>query len=206
MAIEDRERNPAASSGGLDERVLSTLQGLQGRIAFSGLRRALRAHPESLSRALRRLEREGLIERGAGGYRALVAPGRDRSLSTELRTVATIDLPPGVPAEVVRGRLSGRWFGSLRWVGLVDRPGDGLLSWSGRDGAGFVLLGIDHGVLRVLVPRDFEGDDPAESEDAAYELLAHAVEALRFSGAPPPRAAAQLSAAPGLDPAWGLEN
>ena len=61
----------SAYAGHLDDRVLTALQGLSGRIAFSGLRRVLRTHPESLSRSLRRLEREGLIERSDGGYRAL---------------------------------------------------------------------------------------------------------------------------------------
>lgn len=170
-------------SGGLDERVLSTLQGLQGRIAFSGLRRALHAHPESLSRSLRRLEREGLVERSDGGYRALgELPRRASSPATGLRAIAQVDLPPGTPPDSVLGRLAGRWFGALRWVGRVDGPSGPLLAWAQRDGVGYVLLGIDRGVLRVYVRDEASGDDPNESEDSAYELLAHAAEALRPSG------------------------
>jgi hypothetical protein len=166
--------------GHLDERVLTALQGLSGRLAFSGLRRVLGTHPESLSRSLRRLEREGLVERVDGAYRALTRPptvgaGSDR----DLRSIAEIDLPPGTGSQELLGRLTGRWFGTLRWVGLLERADGELLAWARRDGEGLVLLGVSRGVLRVYVPSFREGDDPADAEEAAYELLFHAVEALR---------------------------
>jgi len=177
-----RDDAAAAPPGGLDERVLSTLQGLQGRIAFSGLRRVLRAHPESLSRSLRRLEREGLVERSGGGYRALSGfPKEERRAPAELRPIAQVDLPPGAPPDSVLGRLAGRWFGSLRWVGVVEGPSGRLLTWARRDGVGYVLLGIERGILRVFVREDGSVDDPNEAEDSAYELLVHAVDALRPS-------------------------
>jgi DNA-binding Lrp family transcriptional regulator len=172
----------------LDERVLTTLQGLSGRLAFSGLRRYLGTHPESLSRSLRRLEREGLVERVDGGYRALApAPRVDARSDRDLRSIAAIDLPPGTSPEDLLGRLVGRWFGALRWVGLLERPDGELLAWARRDGAGLVLLGLERGVLSVYVPALRGDDDPAEAEDAAYELLFHAVEALRpgTAAAPP---------------------
>ncbi|MGA8709719.1 MAG: hypothetical protein ACLP8Y_08220 [Thermoplasmata archaeon] len=181
-----RDATAPALSGGLDERILSTLQGLHGRIAFSGLRRVLHAHPESLSRSLRRLEREGRIERSDGGYRALdEVPREAPRTSYDLRPIAQVDLPPGAPPESVLGRLSGRWFGSLRWVGVVDGPSGRLLAWARRDGVGYVLLGIDRGVLRVYVRGENSGDETDEAEDSAYELLEHAVGALRPSGHDP---------------------
>lgn len=179
MAGEERE--PFTASGGrLDERVLTTLQELDGRIAFSGLRRVLGAHPESLSRALRRLEREGLVERVEGGYRALQRPSGLAAQVSELRPIARVNLPEGMLPETVLGRLAGHWFGSLRWVGVIERPDGRLLAWAGRDGSGHVLLGIEGRSLRVFVPQD-GGGDPSEAEDAAYEVLAHAVSALRPS-------------------------
>jgi DNA-binding Lrp family transcriptional regulator len=189
----------------LDERVLSTLQGLPGRIAFSGLRRVLGAHPESLARALRRLEREGLVERTDGGYRALTAlPRSAEDLTRELRPIARIDLPLNTPPDALLGRLSGHWFGSLRWVGVIDRPKERLLAWARRDGSGYVLLGIDRGSLRVYVPAD-PSSDAAEAEDAAYELLVHAADALR-----PPQVAnatvSFLAAAPADRPTQWMDN
>jgi DNA-binding HxlR family transcriptional regulator len=185
----------------LDEKVLTALHGLPGRVAFSGLRRVLGAHPESLARALRRLEREGLVERTDGGYRALGGlPQSVADLTRELRPIARIDLPLSTPPDTLLGRLSGHWFGSLRWVGVVERPEERLLAWARRDGSGYVLLGIDRGALRVYVPADPTGD-AAEAEDAAYELLVHAADALR----PPPVAVGAVSfleASP-TDPPFG---
>jgi DNA-binding Lrp family transcriptional regulator len=175
----------SADPGRLDERVLTTLQGLSGRLAFSGLRRFLGTHPESLSRSLRRLEREGLVERVHGGYRALaLAPKVDAQSDRGLRSIAAIDVPPGTSPGNLLGRLTGRWFGTLRWVGLLERPDGELLAWARRDGGGLVLLGLRRGVLSVYLPALREDDDPSEAEDAAYELLFHVVEALRPGGAP----------------------
>lgn len=175
----DSDRVSGFSPSRLDERILSALQGLPGRVAFSGLRRVLQAHPESLARALRRLEREGLVERVDGGYRALLAPSSAPvALTRELRSIAAIDLPVSTPPDALLARLSGRWFGSLRWVGVVDRPDERLLAWARRDGTEYVLLGIDRGRLNVYVPAGTAGAS-TEADDAAYELLVHAVDALR---------------------------
>jgi DNA-binding Lrp family transcriptional regulator len=178
----DRNRGPAdeREGGGLDERVLSALQGLPGRLAFSGLRRMLGAHPESLSRSLRRLAREGLVEKVDGGYRALASPPRvDAGTDRGVRPIARIDIPAGAEARELLGRLVGRWFGSLRWVGLLERPEGELLAWARRDGGSLVLLGLRARVLSVYAPRSVGEEDLAEAEEAAYELLFHAVEALR---------------------------
>ncbi len=177
----------AAPAGRLDERILAALQDLPGEIAFNGLRRVLAAHPESLARALRRLEREGLVIRVHGGYRALPPPEprTDREgAGTTLRTVAEVELPAGFSPTALVERLSARWFGSLRWVGVIDRPDELLLAWAPRAGGGLVLLGARAGRLRVQVPERAMDLDPGEAEEAAYELLFHAVEALRSRGPP----------------------
>ncbi len=180
-------RSEDGTFGRLDDRVLETLQRLRGEVAFSGLRRILGAHPESLARSLRRLEREGLVLRAVGGYRALAGPGPGPvDPAGELRTVAEVELPPTTHPEALVERLSSRWFGSLRWVGVVARPGEPLLAWATRSGEGLVLLGTNGRRLRVLVPDRFLGEGSAETEDAAYELLFHAVEALRGLGGHPP--------------------
>lgn len=168
------------SQGSLDDRILTTLSSLHGRMAFNGLRRKLGAHPESLARALRRLEREGLIERADGGYRSLSGDGASLSDGTSaLRPIARIDLPRELDEATIIARLAGRWFGSLRWIGIVDRSGRRLLTWARRDGFGQVLLGIHRGVLRVYVPDSTEPDQAAEAEAMAYELLVQAVGVVR---------------------------
>ncbi len=188
----------------LDDRVLGTLQGLGGSITFSGLRRVLDAHPESLSRSLRRLEREGLVERVDGGYRALAGPGGiPLGALDDLRTVSHLDLPPGPGHERRLRALAGRWFGTLRWVGEVVRPEGRLLAWARRDGSGLVLLRPGPRSVTVLVPGSPEAGEFADAEDAAYELLYHAIDSLRparsssADGVPATRSLAEWPAA------WG---
>lgn len=175
------------SAGRLDERILAALQRFEGEIAFNGLRRVLGAHPESLARALRRLEREGLVAHVGGAYRALTYGGGSTGGTERLRTVAAVDLPDRIEPEELVGRLASRWFGSLRWVGFVERPDDRLLAWAPRDGATMVLLSAHGRRLRVLVPAGVGDGDLSATDDAAFELLFHAVEALREIGGRPNR-------------------
>jgi len=173
--------------GRLDDRVLIALQAMHGRMAFSGLRRSLGAHPESLARALRRLEREGLIDRSTDGYRALNAPRPiGSSEGAELHPVARIAVPFGLSPEAILARLTGRWFGGLRWVGVVERPPQRLLSWAHRDGSGTVLLGAQGGTLRIYTTSGKAEDAATDSEDAAYELLVAVADALRPGGSSRP--------------------
>jgi len=174
----------AVPSGRLDDRVLVALEEMHGRMPFSGLRRTLGAHPESLSRALRRLEREGLVERSDQGYRSTRRPDLTASADGELHAVARIEVPPGITEDALLTRLSGRWFGSLRWMGVVERPGQHLLAWARRDGTGTVLLGAHRGVVRIFTTGDQHLQDAADAEDVAYELLSAVAEVLRPASSP----------------------
>jgi hypothetical protein len=60
-------------------------------------------------------------------------------------------------------------------------------------------------VLRVYVRGESSGDDVSEAEDAAYELLGHAVDALRPSGRDSVEAATYLAGGGSADRA-PLEN
>ena len=171
-----------ADGSRLDDRVVRALTQFPGRVAFNGLRRTLGVHPESLARALRRLERYGVVERTSEGYRLVAEdakPSRSgRKVPEGPRPVAEVQLAPGTrPGEVLR-QMAGRWFGSLRWVGLDDRSQEPRLVWSLRNGPGRISLEVREDVLRVAVEEPQDRRDP-RSEEAAYELLAHALERLR---------------------------
>lgn len=164
----------------LDDRIVDLLQREPGALAFNGLRRALGAHPESLTRALRRLERLGLVTRAEHGY-ALLADSEGPRTGPEpgpLRGLAAVDLAPGVTRGDLLGALAGRWFGPLRWVGVYERPGDPLLVWSVEGVDGHVLLGVRRGALRVYVdrPRTPPATDPLDR--AARDLLVHGLSRL----------------------------
>ncbi|MHB8587205.1 MAG: MarR family transcriptional regulator [Thermoplasmatota archaeon] len=112
------------------------------RVAFAGLRRRLGIHQEILTRTLRRLGRDGLVDRGESGYRlteagfahlrGLTLPQPDVLALTAIQTI----LPPAVSAEQASARLEGRWFRGLRWYGKAESPGEITLTWlvEGSDG------------------------------------------------------------------------
>ncbi|HUI38119.1 MAG TPA: MarR family transcriptional regulator [Thermoplasmata archaeon] len=161
----------------VDDRVLEMLSESGAHIAFSGLRRALRVHPESLTRALRRLERNGAVVRSEDGYALREPTPPHRGGPSEARTVASVELPPGTQSDNVRGRIAGRWFGRLRWVGVYERPGDPWLVWSIEGEPGTVMLSVRPGTLRVLSDAPSAAADRADR--AAYDLLQRALELLR---------------------------
>lgn len=190
----------------LDDRVVELLSEHAGSIAFNGLRRTLGVHPESLTRALRRLERVGVVRRADGGY-ALREEGPDvlrpRPAPTA-RQVASVALPPGFVPDDLLGQMAGRWFGQLRWVGIQESPGDGRLVWSVANTRGHVSLAIHHAALRVYVDRPRNDPDAPALEDAAHDLLVHGVARLRMASAQGSRPVAYFHQ-PASAPFW-VEN
>ena len=186
----------------LDDRVLEVLAQNAGRLAFNGLRRTLRAHPESLTRALRRLERDGAIRRTEGGYELSAPLVRDGEPSPPgaVRTVASVELPPYRSRSEVFGHLSGRWFGRLRWVGLFDHPGDPWLVWGVEGRHAHVMLSMRAHRLRVLTEED-RTKDPTEADEAGFELLTHALSRLWESA---PAKAPTVTRFAASDPSFSL--
>jgi hypothetical protein len=186
VVVTKSSKGEAPRDPRLDERVLGLLAEHSGRIAFNGLRRSLAAHPESLSRSLRRLERDGLVVREDGGYalREPVPAGPSdggSEPSETVRTVATVALPPGFGTEEVLGALVGRWFGRLRWVGIYENPGEPSLVWSVDGHPGHVLLNARRGTLRVAVDRPRDATEATALEEAAQELLVYSLPRIRRS-------------------------
>ena len=168
---------PSERERSLEERIVRFLGREPGQVAFNGLRRALDAHPESLTRALRRLERGGIVARVASGY--TLADGYHKSIGRpperEFRSVASVELAQGITPEQVLGSLAGRWFGRLRWVGVYEREEDPWLVWSVDGSAGHVLLSVHGRTLRVGV--EAGQSEPSDVlEDRARELLVRGLE------------------------------
>ncbi|MCI4324398.1 MAG: hypothetical protein L3K00_00700 [Thermoplasmata archaeon] len=168
-----------AEEAPLDDRVVEFLQDRPGRVAFNGLRRALDAHPESLVRSLRRLERHGVVLHGSDGYGLVDRPAVERpSAPARSRPFAEVTLAPGVSQTELFGRLAGRWFGPLRWIGLYE-PSDGpWLVWSVEGSRAQVRLGIRRGRLTVVLDRPDSTVPDGKADDAARRLLGHAIDAL----------------------------
>jgi hypothetical protein len=109
------------------------------RFTFDGLKRRLGLHPETLSRILSRLEQEGIVEKGPGGYKVTsrinqfppVHPvGSDELRMPLLQTL----VPSNVSQEQLTQNLKGKWFGLLRWLGCTEGEEGITLKWITEDG------------------------------------------------------------------------
>jgi hypothetical protein len=195
----------------LDRRVVRALADGRGRLAFNGLRRALEAHPESLTRSLRRLERFGTVGHDAGGYFLVdgPAPPLVPGPAPQYARLASVRLPGSFAPEVVVGLLAGRWFGPFRWVGLQEGARGPSLVWSAPGLAGHLLVRPHGGQLRVEAELPKGRAVDAELERAGDELLWHVLSRVRASfpeATPPgnPYSAALTFARSRTDPFVGL--
>ncbi len=145
------------------------------RVAFQGLRRRLGLHQQILTRALRRLEADGFVNHGEGGYR-LTDSGFDalagRTLpaaTTDVMTLAHALLPPHVAGEELARILAGRWFKGLRWYGRSGGPGETVLAWLTDPGEREVRVRVTSGA--VAIEAELEHGDEASDFARAGVLL-----------------------------------
>ncbi len=171
---EPAQHRPLAQ--GRPRLILQELARDNAEVTFTGLRRRLGIHPQALTRELRRLEEEQLVERAAGSYRltqdgeARVSQAEPQS-AAELLEVLRLLLPPGADAETVARALAGRWFNNLRWYGRADGPGELVLLWLTEDQGSLVRLRLVAGTLVI------EAESGA-SEPGIAPLLAAVARAL----------------------------
>jgi len=134
--IEEGEAFPDLRTS--DIQVLQALSG-DDALAFQGLKRKMHIHQEKLSRALQRLEDDGLVVKSGRGY-ALTSKGSElaqRWLAPAFR-IPTVIVQSFVPIRadprLMASNLVGRWFGNLRWLGMRETPESVVLRWVTYDG------------------------------------------------------------------------
>ena len=135
-----------------DKKVLSLLNQdgdiNDNQYTFNGLVRKLKIHQQSLTRALHRLETAGLVKKTDYGYRLtkkldsiLVQKSRidlenlSKSIShhRQFEQILQLYIPNDIPVEDVINKLLGKWFGTLRWIGIVEGDGGYVLQWASSD-------------------------------------------------------------------------
>ncbi len=166
----------------------------EARVAFQGLRRRLDIHQQSLTRALRRLERDGFLTRHDDGYAltevgfAALADGRaavdtPHAGPSDILPLVHAILPPDVDADHVADRLAGRWYRGLRWYGQSGGPGETVLTWLTEPGDREVRVRIAGGAVAI----DLElGDGNAGTSYGAAQALLGALADLYAPGAHAP--------------------
>jgi DNA-binding Lrp family transcriptional regulator len=188
----------------LDDRVRDLLSEFPGAVAFAGIRRTLGVHPESLSRALRRLEREGSVERTEKGYRLTAAlPKRSRAPPANPEfprwhspPLVELRLSPGEDATKILGLVAGRWFGEFRWVGSYEEGRRVTMLWVSRLRKNLLGLVLEGDILRI----HFRGRAVRKVQNqplVAYQLLQHILKAMGKSMRAEQSAAQSLDMGPG---------
>lgn len=166
--------------GGNDTKVLSLLNEEGSNYSFKGIMRKLNMHQQSLSRALHRLEEMGLVERSPAGYRLSKVGGttaaktamelpKGRQYIQLLQTYIPVDIRP---AEIVRS-LVGRWFGNLRWIGLIESGTGFTLQWASGDGTFQINLRMvaDYVVIETNAAGEKEKLQAMVGSYAVYEQI-----------------------------------
>ncbi|MDN5867755.1 MAG: MarR family transcriptional regulator [Candidatus Nitrosocosmicus sp.] len=131
-----------------DKKILSLLQKEMWSIySFKALERKLEIHQQSLSRALKRLLDLNLIEKTSSGYKLVERNVHnsnpileDNFLNEEIeidkskknrkyKQLIQIYMPVKGNIELIVDHLTGKWFGNLRWFGLIKKETGFRLQW-----------------------------------------------------------------------------
>jgi len=179
-SILDAEwQDPAESSFGERDRDVITLISEEdlALFTFDGLKRRMGLHPETLSRILGRLEHEGLVQKGPGGYKVtskisefprLRPTCGDESHVPLLQTF----LPSDMSVQQLILDLRGRWFGLLRWMGLSENGEGVTLKWITDGGDVQVDANISERALTIEA-KFLHDRDLNMALKASYQLMTH---------------------------------
>ncbi len=173
-------QDETADLHGNDTKVLSLLNEEGSNYSFKGMMRKLNMHQQSLSRALHRLEEMGLVERSQAGYRlsktggtaaarTAIAVPKGRQYIQLLQTYIPVNIRP---AEIVRA-LVGKWFGNLRWIGLIESGTGFTLQWASQDGSFQINLRMvaDYVVIETNAASEKEKLQSMVGSYAIYEQI-----------------------------------
>jgi DNA-binding transcriptional ArsR family regulator len=172
--VEDEDR--ALEMSPRDEEVFRAI-GEEGLsiFTFDGLRRITGVHPETLSRSLERLEEDGIVAKSPEGYsvtrKAKATFGLRPAYGGEKRVpILHTFLPYGASAGVIISALKGRWFDTIRWVGMAESEEGVVMKWVTDDGSAVVDARFVSGQLDIEARVAKEADFP-KAVRAAHQLM-----------------------------------
>jgi DNA-binding HxlR family transcriptional regulator len=140
LSINDLHNNDKKILSLLDEEICSTY-------SFKAIQRKLDIHQQSLARALKRLVYLELVEKSPTGYKlnkknmfTSKAFENSQLVEEEENTEVTkakkrfnqliqMRIPIKTSIELIANRLIGKWFGDLRWFGLIKKETALTFQW-----------------------------------------------------------------------------
>ncbi len=171
---EPAENSPAVSPR--DAEVVRAI-GEEGLsiFTFDGLRRITGTHPETLSRSLERLEDGGFVVRSPDGYNVTDKAKVSMAAMTATESARRVPilhtfLPYEASAGTIVSALKGRWFDSMRWVGMAEAEDGLVLKWVTDDGSALIDAKFSGGQLDVDAKIAKEEDLP-KGVRAAHQLM-----------------------------------
>jgi len=142
---------------------------------FDGLRRITGSHPETLSRSLERLEDDGIVVRSPEGY-SVTDKAREafalRPADSGSRHVPVLHtfLPYDASGAAIVSALKGRWFDTIRWVGMAETEEGVVMKWVTEDGSALIDAKVGGGQLDIDARITHEADMP-KAVRAAHQLM-----------------------------------
>lgn len=142
---------------------------------FDGLRRITGAHPETLARSLGRLEDDGFVVKSPEGYSITdKAKGsfvfRQASGGAKRVPILHTFLPYEASAMKIVSALKGRWFDTIRWVGMAESDEGYIMKWVTEDGSATIDAKLSAGQLDIDA-RIAEDSDLPKAIRAAHQLI-----------------------------------
>ncbi len=141
---------------------------------FDGLKRRTGLHSETLSRILCRLEEEGIIKKEHSGYRVtpkitalkLQQPSREAPTTPLIQTF----LPSDLLTQQLILSIKGKWFGSLRWLGISENNQGVTLKWVTEDG-GIQIAANIQGTALTIEAKFLASNNLNAALKASYQLM-----------------------------------
>lgn len=172
--MKDYESDPVVSPR--DAGIVRTLEEEELlTFTFDGLRRITGTHPETLSRSLERLEEDGWVVKSPEGYSVTEKARGSFALKPAFSAARRVPilhtfLPYEASAGVIMTSLKGRWFDSMRWVGMSESEEGLIMKWVTDDGSALIGARFSAGQLDIDAKVARETDLP-KAVRAAHQLM-----------------------------------
>ncbi len=169
-----------------DNKILAVLNETGSYYSFKGLMRKLDLHQQSLSRALRRLEELGIVEKSRAGYKLavdatrVIAARRDppRQKGREYTQLLQTYIPVSIKAGEIVRLLMGKWFKNLRWLGMIESGTGYTLQWISDDGSFQINLRMisDYIIIETNASTEKEKMQAMAGSYIVYEQITKAIQ------------------------------